>query len=234
MRTRRHRPERHFVGRVGWLRAAVLGANDGLLSTSSLMIGVAAASADLRHILLSGVAGLIAGAMSMAAGEYVSVSSQADSEAADLDRERRELALYPDAERRELAGIYRKRGLDPVLASEVADELMAKDALAAHARDELGFSGAVAARPVQAAIASACSFAAGALVPLATTAAAGEARIVPAVFAVTLIFLAALGALGARAGGAGLGKGALRVLFWGALAMAVTAAVGRGFDAVMQ
>jgi VIT1/CCC1 family predicted Fe2+/Mn2+ transporter len=233
MRGRRRHAERHFVSRVGWLRAAVLGADDGLLSTSSLMIGVAAASVDLRHVLISGAAGLIAGAMSMAAGEYVSVSSQADAEAADLERERQELEDCPEAERRELAGIYMKRGVERGLALEVADQLMARDALAAHARDELGLSDAVTARPIQAAIASACSFAAGALVPLITTAIAGEAHMVRFLFAVTLVCLATLGALGARAGGAPMVKGALRVLFWGAFAMAVTAAVGRTLDATV-
>jgi VIT1/CCC1 family predicted Fe2+/Mn2+ transporter len=226
--------EHHLVGRVGWLRAAVLGANDGLLSTSSLMVGVAAADVDLRHVLISGVAGLIAGAMSMAAGEYVSVSSQADAEAADLRREREELESAPEAERRELAGIYRKRGLDPDLALQVADQLMAHDALAAHARDELGLTETSAARPVQAAFASACAFSAGALVPLVTAFLAGTAHLVTFLFAVPLLFLVLLGAVGARAGGAGLVRGALRVLFWGALAMAVTALVGRLFGTALS
>jgi VIT1/CCC1 family predicted Fe2+/Mn2+ transporter len=227
MRSRKRHSEHHLVGRAGWLRAAVLGANDGLLSTSSLMVGVAAAAVDLRHVLISGVAGLIAGAMSMAAGEYVSVSSQADAEAADLQREREELETAPEAERRELAGIYRKRGLDQALALQVADQLMARDALGAHARDELGLTETTAARPAQAAFASACSFAAGALVPLVTAAVAGTTHLVLLLFAVPLLFLVLLGALGAEAGGAGLLKGALRVLFWGAFAMAATALVGR-------
>jgi VIT1/CCC1 family predicted Fe2+/Mn2+ transporter len=229
MRGGKRHGERHVVDRIGWLRAAVLGANDGLLSTSSLMVGVAAAAADLRQVLISGVAGLIAGAMSMAAGEYVSVSSQADAEAADLKREREELERYPEVERGELAGIYIKRGLKSDLAFEVADQLMAEDALAAHARDELGLSDTAAARPVQASMASAFSFAGGALVPLATAVLTGGTHLVPFLFAVTLVFLVVLGALGARAGGAGMVKGAVRVLFWGALAMVVTAAVGRAF-----
>lgn len=234
MRPRKRHSEHHLVGRTGWLRAAVLGANDGLLSTSSLMVGVAAADVDLRHVLISGVAGLIAGAMSMAAGEYVSVSSQADAEAADLQREREELETAPEAERRELAGIYRKRGLDEALAIQVADQLMAHDALGAHARDELGLTETSAARPVQAAFASACSFSAGALVPLVTAAVAGTAHLVLFLFAVPLLFLVLLGALGAGAGGAGLVRGALRVVFWGAFAMAATAIVGRLFGTAVS
>ena len=223
------RPEEHFVHRIGWLRAAVLGANDGIVSTASLVIGVAAAQAARPDILLAGVAGLVAGAMSMAAGEYVSVSSQADTEHADLDRERQALAENDTYERAELAQIYVKRGLTPELAKEVADQLMAHDALGAHARDELGITEIASARPLQAALASAASFAAGAAMPLLTAALLPVSAIIPAVSAATLVFLALLGAISARTGGANMVRGAVRVAFWGALAMAATALVGRLF-----
>jgi len=225
---RMHR-ERHRTERIGWLRAAVLGANDGIVSTASLVIGVAAASAARGDVLIAGVAGLVAGAMSMAAGEYVSVKSQSDTEAADLARERGELAADAGGEHRELAGIYVKRGLDAALADQVATQLMEHDALGAHARDELGISETLSARPVQAALSSAASFTAGAALPLlvALTAPAGS---LPAVVAgSSLVFLATLGAVAARAGGAPAVRGAWRVTFWGALAMAITAAVGALF-----
>lgn len=225
---RRHR-ERHASGRVGWLRAAVLGANDGLLSTSSLILGVAAASAGRSAILLSGVAGLVAGAMSMAAGEYVSVSSQADAEAADLAVERRELAQDNAAEHRELAQIYEARGVSPDLAAKVADQLMAHDALGAHARDELGVTDLTAAKPVQAAMASAASFSIGAALPLLVVVAAPRPVLLPAVGAASIMFLAVLGAVGARAGGAAMLRPTIRVVFWGAFAMASTAAIGALF-----
>lgn len=221
--------ERHGTHRTGWLRAAVLGANDGIVSTASLVIGVAAAGAGRGAVLTAGVAGLVGGAMSMAAGEYVSVSSQADSERSDLARERRELAEDPEAEHRELAAIYVGRGLEPRLASEVARQLAAKDALAAHARDELGLTEFQRARPTQAALASAAAFAAGGALPLATSLLAPAALVMPAVAALCLVFLAGLGALAARAGGAHVARGALRVTFWSALAMAITAAIGRAF-----
>jgi VIT1/CCC1 family predicted Fe2+/Mn2+ transporter len=221
--------ERHRVARVGWLRAAVLGANDGLLSTGSLILGVAAASAGRSGILITGVAGLVAGAMSMAAGEYVSVSSQSDSEKADLAREKGELAKDPQAERRELSGIYEARGVSPEIAAIVADQLMAKDALAAHARDELGISEATAARPVQAALASAASFAVGAAFPLLMAVVSPASWLTPVVAVGSLVFLAVLGAVGARAGGAGVLRATARVTFWGALAMAVTAGIGKLF-----
>jgi vacuolar iron transporter family protein len=224
--------EWHRTRRTGWLRAAVLGANDGIVSTASLLIGVAAAGADRPAVLTAGLAGLVAGAMSMAAGEYVSVSSQADSERSDLDRERRELEDDPDAEHRELAAIYVGRGLDPVLASEVARQLAAKDALAAHARDELGFSEVQRARPIQAALASAAAFAAGAALPLATALGVPTAAFMAMVAGLSLVFLAVLGAIAARVGGSGVAKGALRVTFWGAIAMAITAAIGRAFGIV--
>lgn len=220
-------PEHHLTGRAGWLRASVLGANDGILSTASLIVGVAAGGGSPHTILLSGVAGLVGGALAMAAGEYVSVSSQADSERADLDRERRELAVNPAAELRELAGIYVARGLEPPLAMQVAEQLTATDALGAHARDELGMFDATQARPVQAALASALAFAAGALLPLLAALLVPRPLLITTVFVATLLFLAVLGAVGARAGGAPMGRGALRVLFWGALAMAVTAGIGR-------
>ncbi len=221
--------ERHLVARIGWLRAAVLGANDGIVSTASLIVGVAAANASRADILLVGVAGLVAGAMSMAAGEFVSVSSQSDTEQADLARERGELASDPEHETEELAGIYAKRGLDPVLARQVAQQLMLKDALGAHARDELGISEFTSARPVQAAFASAITFAAGASAPLAVAALCPERPLIVAVSAASLLFLALLGALGAKTGGAGLWRAAGRVTFWGALAMAMTAAIGALF-----
>jgi VIT1/CCC1 family predicted Fe2+/Mn2+ transporter len=225
--TRLHlHPESHLVSRIGWLRAAVLGANDGIVSTASLIVGVAAASAASSDILIAGVAGLVGGAMSMAAGEYVSVSSQSDTEGADLARERAELASQPEFEREELARIYMKRGLDPKLARKVADQLMAKDALGAHARDELGISEVTAARPVQAALTSAATFAVGAAMPLLMVIVAPPSAIVPVVSIASLAFLALLGAVGARAGGAGVIKATLRVTFWGAMAMALTAGIG--------
>ena len=225
--TRLHlHPESHLVSRIGWLRAAVLGANGGIVSTASLIVGVAAAAAAPSDILIAGVAGLVAGAMSMAAGEYVSVSSQSDTERADLARERAELASQPGFEREELAQIYVKRGLEPKLARKVADQLMAKDALGAHARDELGISEVTAARPVQAALTSAATFAVGAAMPLLMVIVAPPSAIVPVVSIASLAFLALLGAVGARAGGAGVIKATLRVTFWGAMAMALTAGIG--------
>ncbi|WP_374472601.1 VIT family protein [Phenylobacterium sp.] len=221
--------ERHLIQRVGWLRAAVLGANDGIVSTASLVVGVAAASSGRGDVLLAGAAGLVAGAFSMAAGEYVSVSSQADTENADLARERSELATQPAFEREELANIYVARGLDTGLALQVADQLMAKDALAAHARDELGISEITAARPIQAAVTSALTFSAGAALPLAAALMAPERQIVAAVAASSILFLALLGAVGARAGGASLWKPVLRVTVWGALALGATAGVGALF-----
>jgi VIT1/CCC1 family predicted Fe2+/Mn2+ transporter len=218
--------EHHMVGRIGWLRAAVLGANDGILSTASLISGVAAADADHSSVLIAGIAGLVAGAMSMAAGEYVSVSSQADTENAELGRERQELKDDVEGERRELADIYVKRGVEPDLARKVAVQLMAKDALGAHARDELGISEITVARPVQAALTSAATFAAGASMPLFATLAAPAGWIIPVVTSVSLVTLAALGAIGARAGGANEWRAAARVAFWGAFAMALTAAIG--------
>ena len=219
--------EHHLVGRVGWLRAAVLGANDGIVSTASLIVGVAAAGSDRSAILLTGAAGLVAGAMSMAAGEYVSVSSQADTEAADRGREEAELALDPAGEHEELAAIYRARGVDPALARQVATQLMDHDAIGAHLRDELGIHETLAARPVQAAMSSAASFAVGAAVPLAATMLAPPALLGWLVPVVTLLLLGALGAIGARIGGAPLGRATTRVAFWGALALAVTFAIGR-------
>ncbi|MBS0295334.1 MAG: VIT family protein [Proteobacteria bacterium] len=221
--------ERHKVGSVGWLRAAVLGANDGLLSTASLVIGVASATPEHGAILIAGIAGLLAGSLSMAAGEYVSVSSQRDAEQADLARETQELATQPEAEHRELVGIYVARGLTPDLAEQVVDQLMAKDALGAHLRDELGLSEATAARPLQAALASALAFAVGALPPLLIALLVAPAAIVVSIAASSLVVLAILGALGARAGGAKIWAAVLRVTFWGALAMLVTAGVGRLF-----
>ena len=232
MRHLMHR-ERHRVERIGWLRAAVLGANDGIVSTASLIIGVAAASAARGEVLIAGLAGLVAGAMSMAAGEYVSVSSQSDTESADLALERAELEATPEAEHAELAGIYRERGLDAATADAVATQLMAKDALGAHARDELGISEISTARPVQAAFTSATTFTAGALGPLLVVLLVPPHRIVPAVAAVSLVALGTLGAIGARAGGARLWRATARVLFWGALAMAVTAGIGRLAGAVV-
>ncbi len=221
--------EFHRTERIGWLRAAVLGANDGILSTASLIIGVAAAEADRSGILVAGLAGLFAGAMSMAAGEYVSVYSQADTEKADLEREKRELAADDEGERMELAGIYVRRGLDSALAREVADQLMAHDALGAHARDELGISEELRARPVQAAGFSAFSFAIGAGLPLGITAVSDGSFLIPIVAVGSLVCLAILGAVAARAGGSGMLTGALRVMFWGAVAMGVTAVVGKLF-----
>jgi VIT1/CCC1 family predicted Fe2+/Mn2+ transporter len=218
--------ERHRSERVGWLRAAVLGANDGIVSTASLVAGVAAAGISKNDILIAGIAGLVAGAMSMAAGEYVSVSSQSDTEQADLARERSELSENAPAELEELTGIYVKRGLDRDLAVQVARQLMAKDALAAHARDELGISSVTTARPVQAALTSAATFAIGAALPLSIAVVAPTNRTVLAVSLASLVFLAALGAVGARAGGADVAKATLRVTFWGAFAMAVTAGIG--------
>ena len=226
--SRIHR-EMHLIRRVGWLRAAVLGANDGLVSTASLIVGVAAASPGRGAILVAGVAGLAAGAMSMAAGEYVSVSSQADTEKADLSREARELETQPDAEHAELAGIYVARGLTPALAGQVATELMAGDALTAHARDELGISEHSAARPVQAAVTSALTFTAGAALPLIAAILAPTPVVAQVVAVASVIFLGVLGAVGAKAGGAPMGKAVVRVTFWGAMAMAVTAGVGRLF-----
>lgn len=224
----RHR-ERHRTKRIGWLRAAVLGANDGIVSTASLVVGVAAANATHADVLVAAVAGLVAGAMSMAAGEYVSVHSQADTEKADLERERKELRTDEPGERNELTAIYVRRGLDFALARQVAAQLMAHDALGAHARDELGISEALTPRPLQAALASAASFAVGAALPLAVTAFTPAAILIPLVFATSLVFLAVLGAVAARAGGAPLAAGTARVTFWGALAMGLTAAVGALF-----
>jgi VIT1/CCC1 family predicted Fe2+/Mn2+ transporter len=224
--------ERHRTQRIGWLRAAVLGANDGIVSTASLVVGVAAASASPAAILVTAVAGLVAGAMSMAAGEYVSVHSQADTEAADLSREQVELQTDPVAEQRELAGIYVRRGLEPELAQQVAQQLMLHDALGAHARDELGMSETLSARPWQAAWASAASFAAGAALPLAVAVLAPSPQLIGWVVGASLVFLAALGAMAARAGGAPVSVGAARVTFWGALAMGITAAAGAMFGAV--
>jgi VIT1/CCC1 family predicted Fe2+/Mn2+ transporter len=225
--------ERHRTDRIGWLRAAVLGANDGIVSTASLVLGVAAASTSHSSILLTGVAGLVAGAMSMAAGEYVSVYSQADTEKADLAREQAELDADPAAEQRELSAIYVGRGLEPELAEQVAGQLMAHDALGAHARDELGISTTMSARPVQAALSSAASFAAGAALPLGVAALVTGPSLMLWVSGSSLVFLAMLGALAARAGGASLWIGAGRVSFWGALAMAITAGVGALFGAVV-
>jgi vacuolar iron transporter family protein len=228
---RLHR-ESHLVQRIGWLRAAVLGANDGIVSTASLIVGVAAASASISEVLVAGVAGLVAGAMSMAAGEYVSVSSQSDTEQADLARERAELSTQPEFEREELAQIYVARGLSIDLARQVADELMSKDALGAHARDELGLSDITAARPIQAALTSAATFAAGAVSPLAMVFLLPSSALVAGVAAASLLFLALLGALGARTGGANVARATLRVTFWGALAMGLTAGIGAVFGTV--
>lgn len=220
--------ERHLVERIGWLRAAVLGANDGIVSTASLIVGVAAAATGRSEVLLAGAAGLVAGAMSMAAGEYVSVSSQADTEAADLAREREELATDPDFERRELAAIYQRRGIDPVTADKVAGQLMAKDALGAHARDELSITHITTARPIQAALTSAATFTTGASLPLiAAWLSPVGAPMITAVSVASLLFLALLGAAGAKAGGAPIGRAMVRVAFWGALAMAITAGIGK-------
>jgi VIT1/CCC1 family predicted Fe2+/Mn2+ transporter len=226
-------PERHRTHRIGWLRAAVLGANDGIVSTSSLLVGVAAAGTGRSNVLIAGIAGLVSGAISMAAGEYVSVSSQSDTENADLELERRELATTPDLELRELQGIYVNRGLDPALALQVAQQLTERDALTAHARDELGLSETTAARPIQAALASAATFSVGAALPVVTSVLVPFGSVITAVSALSLLFLAALGALAARAGGAPVIRGALRVTFWGALAMGLTAVIGRLFGAVV-
>lgn len=221
--------ERHRTERIGWLRAAVLGANDGIVSTASLVVGVAAANATSQNILVAGIAGLVAGAMSMAAGEYVSVSSQADTEQADLARERKELATQGPAELAELTAIYVDRGLDSTLAQQVAEQLMEHDALAAHARDELGITDALSARPAQAAFASAGTFAVGAAMPLLTVVISPEAYLIPLVAGSSLLFLAILGSVAAAAGGASALRGAWRVTFWGALAMSLTAGVGALF-----
>ncbi|MFC3208959.1 VIT1/CCC1 transporter family protein [Aquamicrobium soli] len=226
-------PENHLVERIGWLRAAVLGANDGIVSTASLIVGVAAAAASTSDVLVAGVAGLVAGAMSMAAGEYVSVSSQSDTEQADLARERGELASQPDFEREELAQIYVERGLEQALARQVADQLMARDALGAHARDELGMSEVTAARPIQAAFTSAATFAAGAALPLLAAVLMPRSMLIAGVSVASLVFLALLGAIGARAGGARIGKAMARVTFWGAVAMALTAGIGAIFGTVV-
>lgn len=231
-RLRTH-PENHLVDRIGWLRAAVLGANDGIVSTASLIVGVAAASVNHSDVLLAGVAGLVAGAMSMAAGEYVSVSSQSDTEHADLTRETKELRDSPTFEKEELAEIYVKRGLEPALARQVAEQLMAKDALGAHARDELGISEITTARPVQAALTSAATFAVGAAMPLLMVVISPANLIAPLVSAASLGFLALLGAIGARAGGANVMRATIRVTFWGALAMALTAGIGKLFGTVV-
>ncbi|MGB5077350.1 MAG: VIT family protein [Sphingorhabdus sp.] len=225
--------EAHLTDRIGWLRASVLGANDGIVSTASLIVGVAAAQASPASIALTGIAGLVAGAMSMAAGEYVSVSSQADSEFADQEREKMELATIPEKEREELVGIYQARGLDRALAEKVADQLTAHDALATHLRDELGVSEHSAARPVQAALASAGSFAVGACLPLAMVPLFPGPNLSWAVSLAALLFLSLLGALGAKAGGAPVGKAVLRVTFWGAFAMAATAAIGALFGTAL-
>jgi vacuolar iron transporter family protein len=221
--------ERHKTHRIGWLRAAVLGANDGIVSTASLVLGVAAAGASSKSILIAGVAGLVAGAMSMAAGEYVSVSSQSDTERADLNRERKELAAYPRHEHAELTAIYVQRGLDAELASQVATQLTAHDALGAHARDELGISETMTARPIQAALASAATFAVGAALPLLIALLVPVSALMWAVSGSSLLFLALLGSLAGRAGGASVLVAAVRVTFWGALAMALTAGVGALF-----
>jgi VIT1/CCC1 family predicted Fe2+/Mn2+ transporter len=225
--------ERHRTGRIGWLRAAVLGANDGIVSTASLVLGVAAAHATHSNIMVAGVAGLVAGSMSMAAGEYVSVHSQEDTERAELDLERAELKADDKDEQKELAAIYVARGLDPLLAKQVAEQLMIHDAIGAHAQDELGISETLRARPIQAALASASSFAVGAAMPLLVTAITPAVGLIPLVAGTSLAFLALLGGLAAWAGGAGVAVGAIRVTFWGALAMALTAGVGWLFGTVV-
>lgn len=225
--------ENHLVARIGWLRAAVLGANDGIVSTASLIVGVAAAAATQNEVLIAGVAGLVAGAMSMAAGEYVSVSSQSDTEQADLKRERKELRENREFEQEELAQIYVKRGIDRALAQKVAEQLMAKDALSAHARDELGISEITTARPVQAALTSAAAFSVGAAMPLLMVIVSPAGALIPIVSAASLGFLALLGAIGARAGGANVLRATARVTFWGALAMALTAGIGKLFGTVV-
>jgi len=228
----RSHTETHLLERIGWLRASVLGANDGIVSTSSLVIGVAAAGANAQSILLTGIAGLVAGAMSMAAGEYVSVSSQADAEAADIAKEKHELATDPEHEREELASIYQNRGLDRALAEQVTDQLMEKDALKAHLRDELGLTEEMSARPIQAAWASATAFSIGAALPLLVAWLAPRAGVEYGIAGASLLFLALLGAMGAKMGGAPMGRAVLRVTFWGAFAMAATAAIGKVFGAV--
>jgi len=228
----RSHTERHRTSRIGWLRAAVMGANDGIVSTASLVVGVAAANATHSEVLIAGMAGLVAGAMSMAAGEYVSVSSQSDTEKADLARESRELELDSEHEKEELAAIYMNRGLDSALANQVAEQMMAHDALGAHARDELGISEFMTARPVQAAFASAATFAIGAALPLLTVMIVPVPVLAPVVSAVSLVFLAAMGALAGKAGGASMVKSSIRVTFWGACAMAMTAGVGALFGTV--
>lgn len=230
--SKRH-TEYHRTERIGWLRAAVLGANDGIVSTASLVVGVAASHASQSQVLIAGVAGLVAGAMSMAAGEYVSVSSQADTEKADLERERRELDTDEPSERKELAAIYVDRGLEPLLAEQVAGQLMARDSLAAHVRDELGITESLSARPVQAALASAGMFAFGASLPLLTVLVAPQSRLVLIESVVSLVVLALLGVLAARTGGAPVMKSVARVVFWGALALGLTAAVGALFGTVL-
>jgi VIT1/CCC1 family predicted Fe2+/Mn2+ transporter len=229
----KHHSERHLVQRIGWMRAAILGANDGIVSTASLIVGVAAASAGRNQILIAGVAGLVAGAMSMAAGEYVSVSSQADTERADLAREREELRRHPESERNELAAIYVNRGVEPALARQVAHQLMAKDALVAHARDELGISEITTARPIQAAFTSAATFSVGAAMPLVTVILSPEDLVLSSVSIASLVFLATLGAIGAHAGGAPVLRATLRVTFWGALAIAITAGIGKLFGTIV-
>ena len=224
--------EDHRTHRVGWLRAAVLGANDGIVSTASLIVGVAAANTSHENVLLAGVAGLAAGAMSMAAGEYVSVSSQADTERADIESERKALEEDEEVEKQELAGIYVSRGLEPTLAKQVAEQLMNHDALGAHARDEIGISESVVARPIQAALSSASTFTIGAMLPLLVAWVTAGKQQVPAVVIASLVFLAMLGAIAARTGGAPVGVGVLRVTFWGAMAMAATAGIGRLFDVI--
>ncbi|MEP6839393.1 MAG: VIT family protein [Bradyrhizobium sp.] len=231
--SRLHHTENHLVERIGWLRAAVLGANDGIIATASLIVGVAASAATRNDVLLAGIAGLVAGAMSMAAGEYVSVSSQSDTEQADLARERGELAANPEAELEELAGIYVKRGVDQALAHQVAKQLMDKDALTAHARDELGISEITTARPVQAALTSALMFSIGAAMPLLMVVLSPANMLVALVSAASLAFLALLGALGAKVGGADILRATIRVTFWGALALAVTAGIGKIFGTVV-
>jgi len=231
-RLRLHR-ENHLVDRIGWLRAAVLGANDGIISTASLIVGVATAAATQNEVLIAGVAGLVAGSMSMAAGEYVSVSSQSDTEQADLAREHKELSDNVEFEKEELAQIYVKRGLEPPLARQVAQQLMTKDALTAHARDELGISEITTARPVQAALTSAATFSVGAAMPLIMVVVSPSGALIPIVSAASLGFLAVLGAIGARTGGANVLRATARVAFWGALAMALTAGIGKVFGTVI-
>ena len=225
--------EHHLVERIGWLRAAVLGANDGIISTASLIVGVATAAATQNEVLIAGVAGLVAGSMTMAAGEYVSVSSQSDTEQADLAREHKELSDNVEFEKEELAQIYVKRGLEPPLARQVAQQLMTKDALTAHARDELGISEITTARPVQAALTSAATFSVGAAMPLIMVVVSPSGALIPIVSAASLGFLAVLGAIGARTGGANVLRATARVAFWGALAMALTAGIGKVFGTVI-